>query len=72
MWTRSRAFFDSNRWPDRDELYDLLVVHGHTPTFDFEPDQQERRINVDTGACFGGPLTAVVLPPDDPPRFLRA
>jgi serine/threonine protein phosphatase 1 len=72
MWTRSRAFFDSNRWPDRDELCDLLVVHGHTPTFDFEPDQQERRINVDTGACFGGPLTAVVLPPDDPPRFLRA
>lgn len=72
MWTRSRTFFDSDRWPDRDELYDLLVVHGHTPTHDFKPDQQERRINVDTGACFGGPLTAVVLPPDDPPRFLRA
>ena len=72
MWARSRAFFDSDRWPDRDELYDLLVVHGHTPTADFKPDQQERRINVDTGACFGGPLTAAVLPPDDPPRFLRA
>jgi serine/threonine protein phosphatase 1 len=72
LWTRSRAFFDSHRWPDRDELYDLLVVHGHTPTHDFEPDQQARRINVDTGACFGGPLTAVALSPDDPPRFLRA
>lgn len=72
MWTRSRAFFDCQKWPDRDELYELLVVHGHTPTHDFRPDQQARRINVDTGACFGGPLTAVVLPPGDPPRFLHA
>jgi serine/threonine protein phosphatase 1 len=72
MWTRSRNFFNCNAWPDRDELYDILVVHGHTPTDDFEPEHEEQRINVDTGACFGGPLTAVVLPPDDPPRFLRA
>lgn len=72
MWTRSRSFFRTSTWPDRDELYDILVVHGHTPTDDFEPEQEEQRINVDTGACFGGPLTAVVLPPDDPPRFLRA
>ena len=28
--------------------------------------------NVDTGACFGGPLTAVVLAPGERPRFLRA
>lgn len=72
MWTRSRKFFDTHKWPDRDELRDLLVVHGHTPTHDFEPERQEQRINVDTGACFGGPLTAVVLPPGDRPRFLRA
>jgi serine/threonine protein phosphatase 1 len=72
MWTRSRAFFDSHTWPERDELTDLLVVHGHTPTHDYEPDVQARRINVDTGACFGGPLTAVALAPDAPPRFLRA
>ena len=30
------------------------------------------RINVDTGACYGGPLTAVVLAPNENPRFLRA
>jgi serine/threonine protein phosphatase 1 len=72
MWTRSRSFFDSHRWPDRAELSDLLVVHGHTPTVDFKPEQQERRINVDTGACFGGPLTAVVLAPAVSARFLRA
>jgi serine/threonine protein phosphatase 1 len=72
MWTRSEKFFQSSRWPDREELKDILVVHGHTPTEDFEPELQPRRINVDTGACFGGPLTAVVLAPNEKPRFLHA
>src|SRR5262245_39932144 len=63
MWTRSEKFFQSNRWPARDELKNILVVHGHTSTDDFEPEVQPRRINVDTGACFGGPLTTVVLAP---------
>lgn len=72
MWTRSPTFFRSSNWPDREELRDIVVVHGHTPTEDFEPDWQSRRINVDTGACFGGPLTAAVLAPDAAPRFLHA
>lgn len=72
MWTRSEKFFNEKRWPQREELRDILVVHGHTPTDDFEPDHQPRRINVDTGACFGGPLTSVVLAPGEKPYFLRA
>lgn len=72
MWTRSEKFFNEKRWPDREELRDILVVHGHTPTDDFEPDHQPRRINVDTGACFGGPLTSVVLALGERPYFLRA
>ena len=69
---RARArSFDSSAGPSATELKDILVVHGHTPTDDFEPDVQRRRINVDTGACFGGPLTCVVLAPDEKPRFLR-
>jgi serine/threonine protein phosphatase 1 len=72
MWTRSTKFFRSEHWPEREELHDLLVIHGHTPTDDFEPDVQRRRINVDTGACFGGALTAAVLAPGEAPRFLRA
>ncbi|MFT3728092.1 MAG: metallophosphoesterase [Terricaulis sp.] len=72
LWTRSPIFYRSDSWPDRPELRDLLVVHGHTPTRDSEPEQQRRRINVDTGACFGGPLTSVVLEPDRAPRFLKA
>lgn len=72
MWTRSHKFFRSNDWPEREETRDILVVHGHTPTADFEPDVQRRRINVDTGACFGGQLTCAVLAPGAKPRFLRA
>lgn len=72
MWTRSQKFFDPGRWPERAELEGVLVVHGHTPTHDFEPHSNPRRINVDTGACFGGPLTAAVLAPGEAPRFLRA
>lgn len=72
MWTRSHKFFDPGRWPDRPELEGILVVHGHTPTVDFQPHANPRRINVDTGACFGGPLTAAVLAPGEGPRFLRA
>ncbi|MCX7359486.1 MAG: metallophosphoesterase family protein [Alphaproteobacteria bacterium] len=72
MWTRSQKFFDPGRWPARPELEGLVVVHGHTPTHDFKPHSNPCRINVDTGACFGGPLTAVVLAPGEGRRFLHA
>lgn len=70
MWTRSQKFYNPRLWPDRAEVNNICVVHGHTPTR--EPFLHDRRINVDTGACFGGPLTAVVLAPNEGPRFLRA
>lgn len=72
IWTRSEKFFDESKWPKRAELEGILVVHGHTPTDDFAPDIGMRRINVDTGAVFGGPLTCVVLRPGEAPRFLQA
>lgn len=72
LWTRSARFFNAETWPDRPELEDLLVVHGHTPTRTLTPDAGPRRINIDTGAVFGGPLTAVALAPGRPPRFLTA
>lgn len=71
MWTRSDRFFSRESWPDRKELEDLLVVHGHTPR-SFQPENFPHRINVDTGACFGGPLTAVMLKAGKAPEFLRA
>jgi len=39
----------------------LLVVHGHTPVETGSPDLQPNRLNLDTGAYFGGPLTAAVF-----------
>jgi len=39
----------------------LFVVHGHTPTEDGVPELRRNRLNLDTGACFGGPLTAAVF-----------
>jgi serine/threonine protein phosphatase 1 len=37
-----------------------LVVHGHTPTKG-APDLRSNRLNIDTGAVYGGPLTAAVF-----------
>jgi serine/threonine protein phosphatase 1 len=72
LWTRSDRFFVDANWPDREVLKGLTVVHGHTPTDDSRPEVTFRRINVDTGACFGGPLTAVMLKDGEVPSFLRA
>ncbi len=71
LWTRSERFFQQWQWPDRDELKGLMVVHGHTPR-SFDPEIYPHRINVDTGAVFGGPLTAVMLKEGKRPEFLRA
>ena len=52
MWIRDE-FLSS------DSSFDVKVVHGHTPTD--APYNDDRRINVDTGAYFTGRLTAVKL-----------
>jgi serine/threonine protein phosphatase 1 len=54
MWIRE-PFLSSQVW------HGALVVHGHTPTRDGVPDLCLNRVNVDTGACFGRPLTAAVF-----------
>jgi Calcineurin-like phosphoesterase len=41
--------------------YGRLVVHGHTPTKTGRPECLPNRIGVDTGAVYGGPLTAVIF-----------
>lgn len=72
LWTRSKSFFDSAQWRSPD-LEGMIVVHGHTPTHTDQPEIAEagRRINIDTGACFGGPLTAVILAPGRDVEFLQ-
>jgi serine/threonine protein phosphatase 1 len=54
LWIRE-PFLSSELW------HGALVVHGHTPTKTRAPDVQSNRVNLDTGACFGGPLTAAAF-----------
>ncbi|WP_371396665.1 metallophosphoesterase family protein [Fretibacter rubidus] len=71
MWTRSSEFFESENWTNP-ALEKVRVVHGHTPTLTDYPDisKDGRRINIDTGACYGGPLSAVALAEGKPPQFI--
>ncbi len=49
------------------------VVHGHTPQTNGRPQCRSHRTNVDTGAVYGGALTAAVLTQErpEPVEFLR-
>ena len=53
LWIR-HEFIDSDYdWGKR-------IVFGHTPLS--SPLVQPQKIGIDTGAVYGGPLTAVILP----------
>lgn len=74
LWTRAQTFFDTGLWQNP-ALDGWTVIHGHTPTddhFPFMDDIPPRRINIDTGAVYGGRLTAACITPDNPPRFIHA
>lgn len=51
-----------------------LIVHGHTPVAARTPDLRSNRLNVDTGAVYGGPLTAAAFADEQvkPLAFLQA
>jgi serine/threonine protein phosphatase 1 len=41
--------------------YGRFIVHGHTPLRGGQPDLRVNRVNIDTAAVLGGPLTAAVF-----------
>ena len=52
-----------------DHDFGKLVVHGHTPAHHFEY-RPPYRLNLDTGAAYGGKLTVAIWEGEDPePRF---
>lgn len=73
LWTRRREFMDPRCWT-APGLRRQRVIHGHTPTRDNLPETAEggRRLNIDTGAVFGGQLTAALLRPLEPDIFVHA
>jgi calcineurin-like phosphoesterase family protein len=46
-----------------------FIVHGHTPVPGGSPDLRRRRVNLDTAAVMGGPLTAAVFDDTQAPPF---
>ena len=42
----------------------VFVVHGHTPTKSRLPELRPNRLDLDTAACLGGPLTAAMFTAD--------
>ena len=53
LWIRQEFLVFRYRHPK-------LIVHGHSPTMS-GPDLRINRLNLDTGACMGGKLTAAVF-----------
>jgi diadenosine tetraphosphatase ApaH/serine/threonine PP2A family protein phosphatase len=51
-----------------------LIVHGHTPLANGMPELCGNRLNLDTAAVFGGPLTAAVFNEEqtEPFAYVRA
>jgi serine/threonine protein phosphatase 1 len=56
LWMREPFLTDCDA-VDRGRLF----VHGHTPVRGGQPEVCQNRINLDTAAVFGGPLTAAMF-----------
>jgi serine/threonine protein phosphatase 1 len=56
LWWVREPFLSS------DDNWGRLVIHGHTPTASGRPEVRPNRINIDSGAVYGGKLTALILP----------
>jgi diadenosine tetraphosphatase ApaH/serine/threonine PP2A family protein phosphatase len=67
LWIRE-PFLSSTR------DYGRLIVHGHTPILSGKPALCTNRLDLDTGAAYGGPLTAALFDDDElaPIEFLQA
>lgn len=67
LWIREPFLED-----ERD--YGRLIVHGHTPLVTAKPELRRNRLNLDTAAVFGGPLTAAAFDGSQttPIKYLQA
>lgn len=78
-WEGSGSDFDPRLWirePFLSSDFDFgrTIVFGHTPQMSGRPLVHHNKIGIDTGAAYGGPLTAVRLDDSgsEEPRFVQA
>lgn len=57
LWIREPFLSSRHNFDNR------IVVFGHTPQTSGRPLMEKNKIGIDTGAVFGGPLTAIALNP---------
>lgn len=57
IWIREEFIYFDGSFPE-----ERTVVFGHTPMRSGEPLLHANKIGIDTGAAYGGPLTALFLP----------
>lgn len=57
LWIREPFLLDTND-------HGALIVHGHTPTESGRPEHHGNRLAIDSGAAYGGPLSAVAIEAD--------
>lgn len=55
LWVREPFLLSDYDWGRR-------IIHGHTPLASGKPEIRPNRIDIDTGAVYGGALTAILLP----------
>lgn len=66
-WEGEKYGLDARLWirepflSDKDYYNDRIIVFGHTPQLNGRPLVQRNKIGLDTGAVFGGPLTAAAF-----------
>jgi serine/threonine protein phosphatase 1 len=57
LWIREPFLSSHHNFDNR------IVVFGHTPQVSGQPLFEKNKIGIDTGAVFGGPLTAIAIDP---------
>jgi len=64
LWIRSKFLMHNEPFEDG-----TVIVHGHSPND--EPEVEENRINLDTGACYGRALSCAVLSENSLERIIQ-
>lgn len=72
IWTRNHVVDDYVDWEANEALDGVMVVHGHTPNRMLQIEYDEgRRLNLDTGAVYGGKLTCGIIIPGQKPEYIQ-